>query len=104
MGDIKAHDDAATLHLLAAFDQTMADANAAQNAVDQTTSFMNSIWSGEASREFTNAISAWQDGLNKVKAALNTISGDMHSFHQTTHTTEHDSIADAKWMSTASWT
>jgi WXG100 family type VII secretion target len=104
MAGTNAHDDASTLRLLAAFDQTMADCNAAQSAVDSTSSYLNSIWKGQASAEFSNAISQWQDGLNKVKSALNMISGDMTSFHHSTGTTEHDSAADAKWMSSASWT
>jgi Proteins of 100 residues with WXG. len=101
---LNAHDDQSTLTLLAAFDQTMADCNAAQNAVDQTTSFMRSVWGGGAADEFTKAIMEWQDGLNQVKSALNMISGDMHSFHRSTHTTEQTSIENARWMTSASWT
>lgn len=101
---LNAHDDASTLALLQAFDQTLADCNAAQNAVDQTTSFMRRIWGGGAADEFTKAIMEWQDGLNQVKSGLGMINTDMQSFHQSTHTTEQTSIDNARWMTTASWT
>jgi WXG100 family type VII secretion target len=97
-------DEGSIRSLITAFDHTRADCNAAQAAVDGTSSYLRSTWTGEASARFASAIGDWQAGLNKVKAGLDMINEQMAQYHRDTGVTEDTAISSADWMPAPSWT
>jgi WXG100 family type VII secretion target len=90
--------DGETIHrTIQAMLQTDAQCDAAQRAVDNTTSYLNTQWHGTAANQFTGSIQRWQDGLNQVKRGLRDLNAAMESHYQTTATVEDDNTTRATW-------
>jgi uncharacterized protein YukE len=84
-------------NMVDAFDTAMADCNAAQMAIDSTQSFVTSNWVGGASDRYINALQAWENGLGKVKGALELIRSQMEQFGGSAHSVEEYAIDRASW-------
>lgn len=77
--------------------QTDAQCDAAQRAVDNTASYLNSQWHGTAANQFRTSLARWQEGLNQVKQGLRELNVAMESHYKITASIEDDNAARASW-------
>lgn len=86
-----------TRHMMAAMSQTDADCDAAQLAVDATSSYLDANWHGDAKNRFTASIQQWQDGLNQVKQGLRELSEALTTYYTQSIQLEQDNSSLATW-------
>jgi uncharacterized protein YukE len=81
--------------LLPAFEQAMADTNAASQAVDAVSSSVP--WHGRAAEQYRNALQGWREGLTTVQNGLNDLSTSMATHFNISDNAEAESASHAKW-------
>ncbi|KWV32372.1 WXG100 family type VII secretion target [Micromonospora rifamycinica] len=90
-------DEQTIRNTISAMNQTDAQCDAAQRAVDNTSSFLDTQWRGEAKTTFTTSIQQWLEGLSKVKQGLLDLNTAMTSHYQTSAQVEQDNALSASW-------
>jgi WXG100 family type VII secretion target len=86
-----------TRHMMAAMNQTDADCDAAQRAVDATSSYLDANWHGDAKNKFTGSIQQWQEALSQVKNGLRELNQAMNTYYTQSIQLEQDNSSLASW-------
>src|SRR3954451_6970916 len=98
----------ATTALIQQFEQTVAQQQQARTAAESCEMALNAQWGGQASGAYRQALAAWAQNLDQVRAALLELQGAMAQHARTNDTAEDDALASVNIVSqqaaSASWT
>jgi WXG100 family type VII secretion target len=81
-------DEPSTVAMILAFDECQDECVKIQGTIDTAASALRAQWGGIAANKYQEAIGAWQQGFNEVKAALNLLNESMASYAKITTSTE----------------
>jgi WXG100 family type VII secretion target len=90
-------DDAAVRQMVAALQRTDADCDAAMRAVNSSTSYLDSVWKGDAANRYRSALQDWTEGLNRVQRGVRELNDAMTQYYHSSAQVEDDNSAAASW-------
>ncbi|CAO5147355.1 ESAT-6 family protein [Frankia sp. AiPs1] len=91
-------DEASTVAMILAFDSTQDECDAIQRTIDGAVTQLLATWGGVAAGKYRDAIAAWQQGFNDVRAGLNMINESMASYAKiTTSTEDNTAMLGSNW-------
>ncbi|CAO5234361.1 WXG100 family type VII secretion target [Frankia sp. AgKG'84/4] len=91
-------DETTTVAMILAFDECQDECVKVQQTIDSAGSMLFAQWGGVAAGKYRDAIAAWQNGFNEVKAALNLLNESMASYAKiTTSTEDNTAMLGSNW-------